>query len=74
MYRFRYECPNMFNEADYVISVLNSDDETDKKSIDEMCKASSSESQMNINYDLFNNEVNPFDYKFIHKFFFSNIH
>jgi len=62
MFRFSYECPNMYNEADYVISVLNFDDESNKKNIDEMCKVSSSDLQTNINYDLFNNEVNLINY------------
>lgn len=58
MFRFSYECPSMFNEADYVISVLNSDDKIDKINIAEMCKVSSSELQMYSNYSLFDDEVN----------------
>lgn len=58
IFRFGYVCPDMFSEADFVISILNSDRETDKNKVHEMCELSSSESRMlNTNYDLFNREV-----------------
>lgn len=47
----------MFNEADFVISILNSENENVKKNVDEMCKLSSTDKQMKINFELFNNEV-----------------
>lgn len=50
--RFGYGCPNMFNEAEFVISILNSDNEHVKKNVDKMCKLSSSEQQTDINYNL----------------------
>lgn len=51
----------MFNEADFVISILNSDNETDKRNVDEMCKLTSCAIQMIImNSNLFCKEVNIF--------------
>lgn len=47
----------MFNEADFVISILNSENESVKKNVDEMCKLSSVDKKIDYNYDLFNNEV-----------------
>lgn len=55
--RFDYECPNMFNEADFVISILNSDSEKVKRDVEEMCKLYSTDQQINFNYDLFNSKV-----------------
>lgn len=57
LFRFDYECPAMYNEADFVISILNSDDENVKRNVEEMCKLSSTEQQTNTNYDLFNSQV-----------------
>jgi len=48
----------MFNEADFVISILNSENETVKQNVIEMCKLTSTDQQTNLNYDLFNNQVN----------------
>jgi len=48
----------MFNEADFVISILNSENEKVKENVKEMCKLTSSDQQMDLNYDLFNNQVN----------------
>lgn len=59
MFRFGYECPDMFNEADFVISILNSEDENVKRNVNEMCALSSNDKQTDVNYDLFNNDVNP---------------
>lgn len=47
----------MFNEADFIISVLNSDSEKVKKDIKEMCKLSSKKNQINPSSDIFNNQV-----------------
>lgn len=47
----------MYNEADYIISILNSENESTKKNVEEMCKLSSTDKQMNTNYELFNTEV-----------------
>lgn len=58
--RFNYTCPDLYNRADFVISILNSDDDKVKTSIDAMCQLSSTENQINLNYNLFNNEVNYF--------------
>jgi len=52
----------MFNEADFVISILNSDSETDKRNVDEMCKLSSRALQMiSMNNNVFYKEVNIFN-------------
>lgn len=40
-----------------MISILNSDEESVKKNVDEICKISSTDKQINFNYDLFNNKV-----------------
>jgi len=48
----------MFNEADFVISILNSENEKVKENVIEMCKLTSTDQQTNLNYDLFNNQVN----------------
>lgn len=48
----------MFNEADFVISILNSENEKVKKNVIEMCKLTSTDQQTKLNYDLFNNQVN----------------
>lgn len=58
IYRFNYECPNMFNEADFVISILNSESDRVRKDVDKMCELSSTEQKTKLNYDLFNNQVN----------------
>lgn len=67
LFRFNYECPNMFNEADFVISVLNSDNDKVKRDVDQMCKMSSTDKQIDLNYDSFNNQVitriNDFTFK-----------
>lgn len=55
--RFHYECPDMYNKADFVISILNSDDEKAKRNVDEMCKWSSADLKIDLNYDVFNNQV-----------------
>lgn len=47
----------MFNEADFVISILNSNNENVKRDVDEMCKLSSNDTKTDFNYDLFNNKV-----------------
>lgn len=57
-FRFNYECPDMYNKADFIISILNSDSEKVKTSVDEMCKLSSTDKQMYLNYDSFNDPVN----------------
>jgi len=48
----------MFNEADFVISILNSENEKVKENVIEMCKLTSTDQQTKLNYDLFNNQVN----------------
>jgi len=48
----------MFNEADFVISILNSENKDVKENVMEMCKLTSTDQQTNLNYDLFNNQVN----------------
>lgn len=55
--RFHYKCPNMYNKADFVISILNSDGEKAKRNVDEMCKWSSADLRIDLNYDVFNNQV-----------------
>jgi len=50
----------LYNKADFVVSVLNSDDEKVKKNVDEMCRLSSTDKEMKLNYDLFNDEVSFF--------------
>ncbi|XP_026807077.1 protein scarlet-like isoform X1 [Rhopalosiphum maidis] len=55
--KFNYECPDMFNEADFVISILNSENEKVKENVKEMCKLTSSDQQMDLNYDLFNDQT-----------------
>jgi len=57
-FRFNYECPDMFNEADFVISILNSENEKVKENVIEMCKLTSTDQQTKLNYDLFNDQVN----------------
>lgn len=57
-FRFSYSCPNMFNEADFVISILNSENENVKANVNKMCLLTSSKEQMDINYNLFSNKVN----------------
>uniref|UniRef100_A0A2S2Q7P3 Protein scarlet n=1 Tax=Sipha flava TaxID=143950 RepID=A0A2S2Q7P3_9HEMI len=59
--KFDYKCPDLYNKADFVISILNSENEKVKQNVDEMCKLSSTENQININYDLFNDQI-QFDY------------
>jgi len=51
----------MFNEADFVISILNSEDENVKRNVDKMCALASDDKQTDINFDLFNNEVNSLE-------------
>lgn len=48
----------MFNEADFIISILNSENEKVKENVNEMCKLSSSDLQTDLNYEIFNNQVN----------------
>jgi len=48
----------MFNEADFVISILNSENEKIKENVKEMCKLASTDQLTNLNYDLYNNQVN----------------
>lgn len=61
----------MFNEADFVISILNSEDENVKKNVDKMCGLSSDDKQTDINYGLFNSEVRPLKSFFdLHQSFF----
>ncbi|XP_050533547.1 protein scarlet-like isoform X2 [Daktulosphaira vitifoliae] len=55
--KFDYACPDMFNKADYVISILNSDEKLTKCNIDKMCKMSSSDEQIDSNYHSFNNSA-----------------
>ncbi|XP_025203991.1 protein scarlet-like isoform X2 [Melanaphis sacchari] len=55
--KFDYKCPDLYNKADFVISIMNSDREQVKRNIDEMCKLSSTDIQMDLNYDLFNDQV-----------------
>ncbi|XP_022162902.1 protein scarlet-like [Myzus persicae] len=55
--KFNYECPDMFNEADFVISILNSENEKVKENVIEMCKLTSTDQQTKLNYDLFNNQI-----------------
>eukprot|EP00102_Acyrthosiphon_pisum_P025404 XP_016662614.1 PREDICTED: protein scarlet isoform X2 [Acyrthosiphon pisum] len=55
--KFNYECPDMFNEADFVISILNSENEKVKENVTEMCKLTSTDQKTNLNYDLFNNQT-----------------
>lgn len=64
-YRFNYECPDMYNKAEFIISILNSDDEKAKRDVDEICKLSSTDKQTDLNYNLFNNEVQLL-YNYIH--------
>jgi hypothetical protein len=47
----------MFNEADFIISILNSENEKVKDNVNEMCKLSSSDLQTDLNYEIFNNQV-----------------
>lgn len=47
----------MFNEADFVISILNSENEKVKENVKEMCKLTSTDQLTNLNYDLYNNQV-----------------
>lgn len=47
----------MYNEADFVVSLLNSDNDTVKRDVDKMCKMSSNNKQIELNYDSFNNQV-----------------
>jgi len=58
LFRFNYECPDMYNEADFVISILNSENEKVKNNVIEMCKLTSTDQLTNLNYNLFNNQVN----------------
>ncbi|XP_025410362.1 protein scarlet-like [Sipha flava] len=55
-HKFSYDCPNMFNEADFIISILNSENEKVKDNVNEMCKLSSSDLQTDLNYEIFNNQ------------------
>ncbi|XP_027845081.2 protein scarlet-like [Aphis gossypii] len=55
--KFNYECPDMFNEADFVISILNSENEKVKENVKEMCKLTSTDQLTNLNYDLYNNQT-----------------
>lgn len=57
MFRYNYKCPDLYNKADFVVSILNSDNEKTKKDVDEMCKLSSTDQQMNFNYQSFNDQV-----------------
>lgn len=57
LFRYDYKCPDLYNKADFVISILNSENEKIKQNVDEMCKLASTEKQININYDLFNDQV-----------------
>lgn len=57
LFRFNYKCPDLYNKADFVISIMNSDSEQIKKNVDEMCKISSTDKQTDLNYDLFNDQV-----------------
>lgn len=50
----------MFNEADYVISILHSDVEKVKRDVDEMCKLSSVDTQTDTDNDYFYNKVRSF--------------
>ncbi|XP_060864829.1 protein scarlet-like [Metopolophium dirhodum] len=55
--KFNYECPDMFNEADFVMSILNSENEKVKENVIKMCKITSTDQQTKLNYDLFNNQT-----------------
>jgi len=57
LFRFNYKCPDLYNKADFVISIMNSDSEQTKRNVDEMCKLSSTDKQTDLNYDLFNDQV-----------------
>lgn len=57
-FRFSYSCPNMFNEADFVISILNSENESVKTNVNKMCQLTSSNEQMAFNYSLLSIKVN----------------
>ncbi|XP_050436668.1 protein scarlet-like [Adelges cooleyi] len=52
--KFDYTCPDMFNKADFVVSVLNSNEKSIKSNVDEMCRISSTEYQIDSNYDSYN--------------------
>ncbi|XP_050533144.1 protein scarlet-like [Daktulosphaira vitifoliae] len=60
--KYNYVCPNTYNKADFIISILNSNDTQDKYNVDEMCNLSSTVSQMNMKYNLFNKDV-QFEYE-----------
>lgn len=55
--KFNYKCPDLYNKADFVISIMNSDSEQTKRNVDEMCKLSSTDKQTDLNYDLFNDQI-----------------
>ncbi|XP_050436888.1 protein scarlet-like [Adelges cooleyi] len=49
--KFDYTCPDMFNKADFVVSILNSNEKSIKSNVDEMCRISSTEYEIDSNYD-----------------------
>lgn len=63
----------MFNEADFVISILNSENEKVKENVKEMCKLTSTDQLTNINYDLYNNQVNINNLRSMCVLFMSNV-
>ncbi|VVC31663.1 AAA+ ATPase domain,P-loop containing nucleoside triphosphate hydrolase,ABC transporter, conserved site,ABC [Cinara cedri] len=58
---YNYEFPDMYNKADFVISILNSESDAVKTNVDKMCKISSTDKQIDLNYGLFN-EQKQLDY------------
>jgi hypothetical protein len=54
---YSYICPATYNKADFIISILNSDNVLDKNNVNNMCEISSTIKQMDIKYNSFNKDV-----------------